>query len=424
MSTKTYSIILLLCAILLGGSCSRQVDESAMHCINIEEAIENISEEKLSKYVSSLKYTPIETNDSALLGNIGRNFFTNDSLIFIVSPQVMRCIHIFTHDGKYIRDIGSKGNGPGEYTGVRSMSVIPEKNALFVEGGVKALSYSLEDGKCISECWINEFFDKSKDVIQSFKGRESVAYNISMWNIVHHDGHIYTVAGDNITLEQYFMELMPDFSLDTLVPMRQTTLGVGMPRVVCGQIYLYSDNINVIHGLQDTIYTWENNSLTPRILIDFGNIPSITTMPQIKKTHSFLHPRTWHLRGQFGQIVPSLTRIFAETDRFIISSVFLPEDIVKQNNLKTYSEFLYDKKIRKTKLIKHSEDLGGGAFTNDIDGGMPFWPIKHIGNKLYQFVDAGTFIEMSEKYNSPRMKEIAATLTEESNPVMIEATLK
>jgi hypothetical protein len=31
---------------------------------------------------------------------------------------------------------------------------------------------------------------------------------------------------------------------------------------------------------------------------------------------------------------------------------------------------------------------------------------------------------MSKKYNSPRMKEIAATLTEESNPVMIEATLK
>ena len=245
-----------------------------------------------------------------------------------------------------------------------------------------------------------------------------------MWNIVHHDGHIYTVAGDNITLDQYFMELMPDFSLDTLVPMRQTTLGVGMPRVVCGQIFLYNDNINVIHGLQDTIYTWENNSLTPRILIDFGNIPSITTMPQIKKAHSFLHPRTWHLRGQFGQIVPSLTSIFAETDRFIISSVFLPEDIVKQNNLKPYSEFLYNKKTRKTKLIKHSEDLGGGAFTNDIDGGMPFWPIKHIGNKLYQFVDAGTFIEMSKKYNSPRMKEIAATLTENSNPVMIEATLK
>lgn len=55
---------------------------------------------------------------------------------------------------------------------------------------------------------------------------------------------------------------------------------------------------------------------------------------------------------------------------------------------------------------------------------MPFWPSKQIGNKLYQFVDAGTFIEMSEKYNSLRMKEIAATLTEESNPIIIEATLK
>ena len=31
---------------------------------------------------------------------------------------------------------------------------------------------------------------------------------------------------------------------------------------------------------------------------------------------------------------------------------------------------------------------------------------------------------MIKKYNSPRMKEIAATLTEDSNPVIIEATLK
>ena len=33
-------------------------------------------------------------------------------------------------------------------------------------------------------------------------------------------------------------------------------------------------------------------------------------------------------------------------------------------------------------------------------------------------------LELAEKYSSQRMKEIAATLTEESNPVIIVATLK
>lgn len=40
------------------------------------------------------------------------------------------------------------------------------------------------------------------------------------------------------------------------------------------------------------------------------------------------------------------------------------------------------------------------------------------------FLDAGKFIELSEKYNSQKMKEIAAQLTDESNPVMIAVTLK
>ena len=43
---------------------------------------------------------------------------------------------------------------------------------------------------------------------------------------------------------------------------------------------------------------------------------------------------------------------------------------------------------------------------------------------MYQIIDAFDFIEMAEKSTSARMKEIAAQLTEESNPVVVEVTLK
>ena len=45
MLYKNYNLFIFLFAIPLGGSCSRQVDESAMHCINIEEAVENIAQQ-------------------------------------------------------------------------------------------------------------------------------------------------------------------------------------------------------------------------------------------------------------------------------------------------------------------------------------------------------------------------------------------
>jgi hypothetical protein len=43
---------------------------------------------------------------------------------------------------------------------------------------------------------------------------------------------------------------------------------------------------------------------------------------------------------------------------------------------------------------------------------------------MYQIVDAVTFIEQAEQSSSQAMKDIAKGLTEESNPVIVVATLK
>jgi hypothetical protein len=86
--------------------------------------------------------------------------------------------------------------------------------------------------------------------------------------------------------------------------------------------------------------------------------------------------------------------------------------------------FVYDKISGKASKLPYYEEYGRYGFKNDIDGGMPFWPEVVRGGKMYQYIDAATFIEAAEKSNSPKMKEVAATLTEESNPVVVEVELK
>ena len=418
------TLYLLLTLLILGGCNARQADEQALHCINFQEGSRQFVEPMLSKYVSALKYTPIETRDSVLLGDVGSHFVADDSLMFFVSGQKQRCIHIFSRDGKYIKDIGAKGNGPGEYIAIRSMSIIPNINVLVVEGGWNIVYYSIDNGKCLTKCNLNDFFDTSKDIVTYFKGQKYTNYNISYGNFIHHNNSIYATAGDGTTLDQLLIKMDHTFSVDTIVKMRQSTLDVGMPRVAVSQLYTYNNNIHIIHGLCDTVYVWTNEKLYPHIAFDYGNLLSLSTMPQIKKTHPFFSPNTRHLSTKIATLIISNTDIFMETDLFIIGTVFFPKDYVIENNLRPQSHFLYDKQTRTTKLLKYPEDEYQAGFTNDIDGGMPFWPTKRIDDKLYQFVDAGTFIEMSEKYNSPEMKRIAATLTEDSNPVVIEATLK
>ena len=63
--------------------------------------------------------------------------------------------------------------------------------------------------------------------------------------------------------------------------------------------------------------------------------------------------------------------------------------------------------------LKFNKKFNTVGFVNDIDGGMPFWPQYHIDNCLYKFVDAADFIKMASVSSSAKMKEIAATLTEE-----------
>ena len=55
---------------------------------------------------------------------------------------------------------------------------------------------------------------------------------------------------------------------------------------------------------------------------------------------------------------------------------------------------------------------------------MPFNPSFIFNNRMYQVVDAANFIEYAKKSSSAKMKEIAAKLTDDSNSVIVAATLK
>ena len=89
-----------------------------------------------------------------------------------------------------------------------------------------------------------------------------------------------------------------------------------------------------------------------------------------------------------------------------------------------FSKFIYDKKSGRTYCLPFYEDCGYAGFENDLDGGIPFFPLHHNDGKACQLVDAAVFIEMAQKCSSAKMKQVASSLTEESNPVLIEVTLK
>ena len=75
----------------------------------------NLTECKLSDYASSVNYVPLETTDECLLAE-ELQVITTTQYIF-VHDQIMYKVYRFDKtSGKYLNMVGSRGQGPGEYT--------------------------------------------------------------------------------------------------------------------------------------------------------------------------------------------------------------------------------------------------------------------------------------------------------------------
>ena len=85
----------------------------------------------LSEIVKSVRIIPLETSPEILVGDVGRSFVGKDHIVFM-SRGGTNYLYLFTKEGKFIRQIGSKGKGPGEYTRIRGISVLEDEQLIYV----------------------------------------------------------------------------------------------------------------------------------------------------------------------------------------------------------------------------------------------------------------------------------------------------
>jgi hypothetical protein len=69
------------------------------------------------------------------------------------------CIRIFDKTGQLIRRFGRKGQGPGEFQSVSYLSVIEGDKICVVDRANHRLSHFTQDGKCLKEVKLGEYWD-------------------------------------------------------------------------------------------------------------------------------------------------------------------------------------------------------------------------------------------------------------------------
>jgi hypothetical protein len=132
MKKTIIPISLCICLFLSACGGEKNVPQGEVPVIDIENAIQNPQELLLSDFGEKFSYVPLETTDESLIKlHSSSKMIVTDPYIFIGEDHSpILCFERTT--GKFLRTIGSLGQGPGEYQNPSEMEVDVEAKRIYI----------------------------------------------------------------------------------------------------------------------------------------------------------------------------------------------------------------------------------------------------------------------------------------------------
>ncbi|MDR2146153.1 MAG: 6-bladed beta-propeller [Tannerella sp.] len=358
----------------------------------------------MSEIVKDIQYIPLETNDDCLLGNrIGQPVFTKD-YIFIVSGGIL---FQFDRNGKFVKRINRKGQGPGECD-TRDFGIVEKTQLIYIYDNWK-LSVNIYD-----------FNGKYLDVIRNPFSQEPDGSSGSRMEC-DVKGNIF-FNFDNFGSMKYQYTVMDnkgEFLYKSPNPiLYDNKKKIWRFSIYPSAMYFYDNTLYYNYVFNDTVFRINDDySCSPAYII---KIPKRLTLEENIRTGTNEIPYS----DFSGHIQHKAIR---EDHHYIYI----------YNNYNPYSEDFIPLFSRYDKQKKELLDNINPKLKNDFDGGMdielaPFkqtdnvfiytyWP-HEMQEKLTDGHFAETEVEFPEKRDS--LKTMINNLPEDDNPVLMIVTLK
>lgn len=345
--------------------------------IDIEKGIKNVRSVPLSTLGSQLEYIPLETDPACLLKSI-TNAFVSDSFLYVSDGSRLL---LFARNGKFIRQIGSAGKGPGEYSRIGDFIVDRNSREIYVLSSRMVLVFSFNgqfkrDFKLDFPC--NQFImnEKNNLIFHPFNLPVPTTEPVYSW---------YTTDKSGIVLSKMNNSL------------KRVNRGLTVP---VSPLYMFDRTPHFMEFGIDTLYYSDNLVKKPYAIFKLGNLkykpdPTMAEVPGLKGK-IFIYDVKENTKSLFIKIMGDST-----------------------------TNCNFDKSSSTFSVLKENE------FVNDIDGGLPFWPKRILDdNTLIDYADAFKLIQYINKNmqaevkvkdikKADQLKTIVKQLDETSNPVLI-----
>jgi hypothetical protein len=242
-------------------SCNREAKQREMLEIPID-IDQNISL-PLSEIAEEITAIELELTDESLINtdNIQRIIITENDVIIAELNKIM----VFNKDGKFVRTIGSRGQGPGEYRMINNLTFDEKNKRLFVNAFIKIICYDL-NGNLIRESNIRSqdiHYNNDEILTIADYSRVTDEKGLHSRSVVYWLNDEFQIM-DSCAIRNVYYEQESFFSI-----MNATYFSYGNSTVY----FYYADlDLNTLNAIQrDTLYRLENKRFIPELKLKFKN---------------------------------------------------------------------------------------------------------------------------------------------------------
>ena len=243
---------------------------------------------------------------------------------------------VFNKDGKFVRSVGSRGQGPGEYNMIRNVAFYDRNSRLFIlsNNPKKIICYHL-DGKFLKESLLDQNLVCGDIIYNNDELLLDCLYHDgkNKQRIMYHINDNLQVTDSIICWENYYERPIDVHHFPDYMVKNRTSMYV-YPKELYPKFY--APNVKV---LRDTLYRLEGNQLVPELKLKFRNDGI----------------------DRYGDKVIDLYNLYRSSRYIFAKYIYNPDNRERNIEFPKSSYFCYDTKTGK------GYNMPGG-YTDDING--------------------------------------------------------
>ena len=389
----------------------------------------------LSESAEKLEIVSLEMTDQSMLGEI-RRIQVTDHNIWIDHGREFY-IYRFSRSGKFLNKIGSIGQGPGEYTTYSTFLVDEDKKEVYIIANTNGvLAYDFEGNfkrKIVDIQTILQLFSSVYDQYILNNQKFFATQNFALYRPIDKDSlWSFVSLGDDFQKKKYFKN-PAHVGKEELIIANRANMDrmVNYWREYLTSMDTYNGQLTLKYPDTDTIYCYDDatNQLLPQYAIftdeEKGDYEATHLWFKDRKSFDYFSIFSYYPTKDFIYLVGSkgeevYTYCYNKKD----GSVRLQkrQSAITERDVPWFSFPL--RQMKRDFVLDN--DLGGGDFTVDSRSSGKYWidVLDSSDNENWIDIDqikSSTVIDESKK---KELIQVLENVTEDSNPILLIATLK